>query len=198
MSDILCVTSRALCGGDFLGQVERISAAGPAGIILREKDLPAAAYTALAREVLAICERHGTLCILHGCPEAAIETGCTALHMPLEPLKRMDPSLRRRFTILGASCHSVDDARLAEALGCTYITAGHIFETRCKEGVPPRGLDLLRSVCGAVDIPVCAIGGISPENIRLVRGAGAAGACVMSGLMQAADPAKLLAELSAP
>ena len=75
----------------------------------------------------------------------------------------------------------------AEALGCTYVTAGHIFDTDSKKGTPGRGLDFLEKVCDAVDIPVYAIGGIGPDNIRSVLEAGAAGACVMSGLMTCDD-----------
>ncbi len=88
-----------------------------------------------------------------------------------------------QFRIIGASCHSVGDALEAQALGCTYITAGHIFATDCKKGVPPRGLAFLREVCDSVSIPVYAIGGINGENYPQVLQAGAAGACIMSGLM---------------
>ena len=66
--------------------MERVAAAGPAGIILREKDLPEREYAALAREVLDICGRHGVPCILHSFPEAAKLTGCFTLHLPLHLL----------------------------------------------------------------------------------------------------------------
>lgn len=195
MSDILCVTNRALCrqaGFDFLMQLDRIAAARPAGIILREKDLPPEEYTALAEQVLALCARHQVRCLLHTYPQAAQALGCTALHMPLRLLEQMPAERRRQFTELGASCHSAADARQAEALGCTYITFGHVFATSCKPGLEPRGLTLLREVCRAVDIPVYAIGGVTPENISAVRTIGAHGGCVMSVLMQSPDPAALL------
>ncbi len=92
-------------------------------------------------------------------------------------------SILSRFRIIGASCHSVEDALEAQALGCTYITAGHIFATDCKKGVPPRGLAFLREVCRSVSIPVYAIGGINEKNYLQVLQTGAAGACIMSGLM---------------
>ena len=38
----------------------------------------------------------------------------------------------------------------AQALGATYLTAGHVFETTCKAGLPGRGLDFFRRVCAAV------------------------------------------------
>ena len=55
MSDILCVTSRSLCREDFLTRLERVAAAGRAGVILREKDLPPEDYRALAERALALC-----------------------------------------------------------------------------------------------------------------------------------------------
>ena len=81
----------------------------------------------------------------------------------------------------------MDDALEAQSLGCTYITAGHVFETDCKKGLPGRGLEFLRDVCAAVDIPVYGIGGIDADNIALVRDAGASGACLMSSLMATED-----------
>ena len=191
MSDILCVTSRSLCREDFLTRLERIAAAGPAGVILREKDLPPEDYRALAERALALCRARGVPCILHSFPETAEALGERAIHLPLPLLRALPPERRGAFRVLGTSCHSVEDAREAEKLGCTYITAGHVFATDCKKGLAPRGLDFLRAVCRAVDLPVWAIGGITPENFPSVRAAGARGGCVMSGLMTCADPAAL-------
>ena len=188
MFELLCVTNRGLCRGDFLEQMERLAAAHPAGIILREKDLPPSEYRKLARAVMAVCTRYGVPCILHSFVEVARELGHTSVHLPLPVLRSLSEAERAAFPILGASCHSAADAVEAEALGCHYITAGHVFDTACKAGTPGRGLDFLREVCASVLIPVYAIGGISAENVAAVRQAGAAGACVMSGAMTCADP----------
>lgn len=188
MSEILCVTNRQLCREDFWTRLDRIAAAGLAGIILREKDLPEADYRRLAERVLERCRRQAVPCILHSFPDAAADLGAEGLHLPLPLLRALPAEKRAAFRRLGASCHSVAEAREAEALGCTYITAGHIFDTACKAGTPGRGLDFLREVCASVLIPVYAIGGIGPENVAQVRQAGATGACVMSGAMTCADP----------
>lgn len=195
MSEILCVTNRALCKGNFLHRIETIAAAHPAGIILREKDLSQQDYKALAAEVLHICKEHGVPCILHSFLDAAVELRADAIHLPLPILREVSAAQRASFAVLGASCHSVEDAQEAETLGCTYITAGHVFDTDCKKGLPGRGLEFLQAVCGAVSIPVYAIGGISPERMNLVRKAGARGACVMSGLMQCEDAAAYLSKM---
>ena len=111
------------------------------------------------------------------------------------------------FKVIGTSVHSVEDAIKAEQLGATYMTAGHIFATDCKKGLPPRGLDFLKNVCDAVEIPVYAIGGIniassgdstasdapstydampdiSVPRLADVMKCGAAGGCIMSGMMR--------------
>ena len=123
---------------------------------------------------------------------------CIAFLMLLSPFKQvhllreLSQEQKAHFEVLGASCHSVEDALEAQSLGCTYITAGHVFETDCKKGLPGRGLDFLRNVCAAVDIPVYGIGGIDADNIVLVREAGASGACLMSSLMVTENVSGLL------
>lgn len=187
MSDILCVTNRALCKGDFLERIESLARAHPAGILLREKDLAEEDYRMLAGDVMEICKRNHVLCILHNFVNVAKELNCPALHLPLHVLRTMSENEKAEFSILGASCHSPADAVLAERLGCTYITAGHIFDTDCKKGMPGRGLEFLRNVCESVSIPVYAIGGINAANIAGIRRNKAAGACIMSGTMVCED-----------
>lgn len=188
MSDLLCITNRTLCQGDFLSRIEAIAKASPAGILLREKDLPEPEYKALAAEVTEICRAHHVPCILHTFVNTAIELHAPALHLPLPILRTLDPAQKAAFQVLGASCHSAAEALEAVQLGATYLIAGHIFPTDCKKGVPSRGIDFLQEICELAPIPVYAIGGISSTNISAVRSAGAKGACVMSGFMQCPDP----------
>lgn len=195
MSDILCVTNRNLCEGDFLQRIEKIAANYPKGIILREKDLSEEAYKELAEKVLNICETYTVPCMLHSFVDAAVELGAKNIHLPLHILREMDEGKKQKFKTIGASCHSVAEAQEAERLGCSYITAGHVFVTDCKKGLAPRGLDFLKSVMESVSIPVYAIGGIGRENIEAVRKTGAKGACIMSGLMQCEDVEGFLKEL---
>ena len=192
MSDIICITNRGLCRVDFHEQIKRLAKAHPRAIILREKDLSPEDYRKLAAEVLEICRGEDTECILHTFADIAAELSAESIHLPLNTLREMPDELKRRFRRIGASCHSAEDAIEASRLGASYITAGHVFATDCKKGLPPRGLDFLKNVCGSVDIPVYAVGGISPDNIAEVRRAGASGGCVMSSAMNCTDAADFL------
>ena len=194
MSDILVFTNRSLCREDFNTRIVKLAQAHPKGIVLREKDLSEEEYKTLAQTVINICNKYGTLCILHNFVKSAKALGSTALHLPLQILRTLSSDEKAKFTVLGASCHSVKDAMEAEKLGCTYITAGHIFDTVCKKGLPGRGLEFLKEVCESVSVPVYAIGGIQADNIADIRSAGAAGACVMSGMMTCEDARSYLSK----
>jgi thiamine-phosphate pyrophosphorylase len=182
--NMLCVTNRHLVEGDFLERVEAVAKMAPAGIILREKDLPEEEYCCLAQQVMEICDRYGVPCILHRFVNVAIGLEARAIHVPLSVLREMTEEEKAHFRCLGASCHSVEEAQEAEELGCSYIVAGHVFATDCKKGVEPRGLHFLQQVCDSVSIPVYAIGGIDWENYDSVVAAGAKGGCMMSGWMK--------------
>ncbi len=192
MSDLICVTNRKICKGDFLTRIEEIARAEVKSIILREKDLDEDAYTALARQVMVICKKYETPCILHSYVGVASTLGADRIHLPLHMLRKMTDREKSRFSVIGASCHSIEEAKEAEERGCTYITAGHVFDTECKKGLPGRGLAFLREICESVSVPVYAIGGIDVSNYNTVRGTGAAGACIMSGFMQCGNVQKYM------
>ena len=192
-TDIMAVTNRRLCGRPFLEQIERVCALRPAAVILREKDLTPEEYGRLGAQVLEVCRAWGVDCIYHSFVEEARKAEVRRIHLPLARLEALakggttgGASPLADFDGIGASVHSAKEAVRAEALGAAYVTAGHIYATDCKQGLPPRGLDFLEEVCRAVDIPVWAIGGIGLDGgqIAEVKARGAAGACVMSGMMR--------------
>ena len=184
MSNIVCITNRHLCEEDFLTRLEQIASYHPQAIILREKDMTSKDYCHLALQVNALCKKYHVTCILHSFYEVARLLKMKAIHLPLPLLRQMSDKERSFFTLLGASCHSVEEAKEAEELGCHYIIVGHIFETDCKKGLPGRGLRFLDDVISSVHIPVYAIGGINEKNEAEVLHVGAKGVCMMSTLMR--------------
>ncbi|WP_017380705.1 thiazole tautomerase TenI [Paenisporosarcina sp. TG-14] len=103
--------------------------------------------------------------------------------LPVEIVKKQFTSLR-----VGCSVHSIDEGLTAQELGADYVIFGHIFPTQSKPGLVSKGLNQLELVAHHVLIPVLAIGGIKPTNIRGVIDAGAQGIAVMSGVLEAENP----------
>lgn len=181
----ICVTNRTLCRDDFLTRIDHIAKKGVAdAILLREKDLTEREYLELAEKVLSICKSHNRRCILHTYYKAAKELGCKEIHLPLPLLQKMrEEGEKEWFTTVGTSVHSLKQANLAMHLQADYMTAGHIFETDCKKGLPGRGLSFLSKVVCESEVPVYGIGGISADNAGQIMETGAAGVCIMSGFM---------------
>ena len=78
------------------------------------------------------------------------------------------------------SVHILEEAKKSQDLGANYIIVGHIFNTDCKKGLKPKGLDFLKEI----KIEVFAIGGIDFNNYSEVIKTGVTGVCMMSGLMK--------------
>ena len=183
--NVITVTNRKLSSRPFMEQMERVVKLHPKAVILREKDLSEEEYAELAAQILTLCKQYQVPCMLHTYLETARKLQHPYIHLSLFLLKENSEKLSD-FLAVGCSIHSVEEAKEAQKLGATYLTAGHIYTTECKKGLPPRGLDFLREVCNAVTIPVYAIGGIhaGTGQIREVMECGASGACIMSEMMK--------------
>ncbi|MDO4469754.1 MAG: thiamine phosphate synthase [Bacillota bacterium] len=185
--NVIAVSNRKLCTRPFLEQIELVCRHRPVALILREKDLSESEYEKLGQEVKKICETYQVTCIYHSFYEAAKKTRVKNIHLPLWKLEELnEQDGQKDFDIIGVSIHSVEEAKRAEKLGASYLTAGHIYKTGCKADLAPRGLEFLREVCQSVDIPVYAIGGIHLEGRQFaeIQEAGAKGGCVMSEFMR--------------
>lgn len=186
--NVIAVTNRKICDRPFLQQIMRICCNKPRAIVLREEDLGEEEYLFLASQVNMICKIAGVRLILHKYSQAAKTLGIRSVHLPLASLEELNKSGGADydyFDEIGCSVYSVEEARRAERLGADYLTAGHIYPTDDRKD-DAKGIPFLKEVCGAVDIPVYALGGISPNpwQIREVLDAGASGACIMSSMMR--------------
>lgn len=191
LNDVIAVTNRRLSQRPFLEQIKRVCQLRPEAVILREKDLSETEYAKLAEEVYNITTSYDIRLIIHTYINVAKELGINTVHMSLHNMREyrkefIDNVNKINNIKTGCSIHSVEEAVEARNMGASYITAGHVYATDCKKGLAPRGLDFLKNVCDSVDIPVYAIGGINIDDGRRkeVKKYGAAGSCIMSGMMK--------------
>jgi thiamine-phosphate pyrophosphorylase len=187
--------------------------AGVDWIQIREKDLPARSLMDLTREAmaaaaLAAATDRRTRIIVNDRLDVAVAAGAGGVHLGGESLpvrevhhwrvdaRRTQPALLD--FLIGASCHSIESAHAAAAGGADYIIFGPVFETPSKATFgPPQGLQKLREVCAAVQIPVIAIGGIETSNAADCFRAGASGIAAIRLFQAATDVNELRARIAA-
>jgi thiamine-phosphate pyrophosphorylase len=156
--------------GDLLANVVRAVASGVDMIQVREKDLAALDLLDLVCRIRDAAAGSPSKVLVNGRLDVALIAGIDGVHLPGDglPASRVRPHVRT----LGVSCRSTEEATQAERDGVDYIIFGPVFETPGKKAV---GIDALRRVVQAVNIPVLAIGGITPENTQAVAETGASG-----------------------
>jgi thiamine-phosphate diphosphorylase len=156
---------------------------GATAIQLRAPELPDPALTRVVEELTGPCREAGALLLVNDRVEVAAGAGVGA-HVGQED----DPAGARGVlgsdAVLGISVATPEEALAAEAAGADYLGVT-VWATPTKVDAIPRGLDGLRAIVDAVEVPVVGIGGIDVANARLVLDAGAVGVAVVSAVAAA-------------
>jgi thiamine-phosphate pyrophosphorylase len=184
------ITDRAAAPRPPADVVEECLAAGLRAVQLREKDLETRDLLALADKLRETTQHHGARLIVNDRADVALAAGAdgvqrTHASLPVSALRGIAPA----GFLVGASVHSEAEARDAAGQGADFIVFGPVYDTASKRRYgPPQGLAALEAVTRAVDRPVLAVGGLTPERVPEVLAAGAAGVAVIGAIYAAARP----------
>jgi thiamine-phosphate pyrophosphorylase len=125
--------------------------------------------------VRPIAQARGVALILNDRPELAVETGCDGAHVGSDD---MPPAAARRVLgpklQLGVSCYDSRDLALqAGEAGADYVAFGAFFASATKDTGLRADTELLSWWSEIMELPVVAIGGITPANCAPLVRAGA-------------------------
>ena len=185
------VTDRALSLGRSTVEVVRAAIRGGVSCVqLREKGCSTREFMDEARLLKALLAGTGVPLFINDRLDVALAVGADGVHLGQNDLAIADARrLVGNRMIIGISAESVADAIRAEAEGADYIGASPVFTTSTKtDTAPPLGLDGLRAIRRAVQLPLVAIGGINADNAAQVLRAGADGLAVVSAIVSAPCP----------
>lgn len=188
----LClVTDRAQVAGRLDEAVERCLGAGLKAVQLREKDLAARELLSMAETLRDSTRRHRATLIVNDRADVALAVGADGVQragtsLPVAAIRAITPP----GFLIGASVHSVAEARAAEPDGADFLVFGPVYDTASKRQYgPPQGLSALERVASAVRLPVLAVGGVTPARAAEVLRAGASGVAVIGAILSAVRPA---------
>lgn len=146
---------------------------------VREKSLSGAALEAFAMRVLALARDHGARVLLNHDIELARRIGADGVHLTAAQL--LGAPKRPEVPWCGASCHSPEELRSAEALGADFAVLGPVRATPSHPDATTLGWERFRRIASGTSIPVYALGGVVPSDLEQARSCGAHGISMVRG-----------------
>ena len=183
VTDDGCLQGRAL--------IDCVREALEGGVTLvqyRAKTASSAEMYAEALQLKALCDSFKVPLIINDRLDIAMAVGAAGVHLGQDDLPC---AAARRILgedyLIGVSAHNPAEAKAALQSGADYLGCGAVFGTATKADVKKLGTEGLTAICREKGLPVVGIGGVTADNYREVRAAGADGAAIVSGILAQPD-----------
>ena len=141
-----------------------------------------------ALQLKALCDSFKVPLIINDRLDIAMAVGAAGVHLGQDDLPC---AVARKILgvdyIIGVSAHNPAEAKAALQSGADYLGCGAVFGTATKADVKKLGTEGLTAICREKGLPVVGIGGVTADNYREVRAAGADGAAIVSGILAQPD-----------
>jgi thiamine-phosphate pyrophosphorylase len=144
----------------------------------------------LAHAIAERCRAAGATCLVNDRADVAVAVEADGVHvgaddLPVRAVRRVvGPD-----ALVGGTARDPETGRRLVGEGASYLGVGPAYATASKVGLPdPIGVEGVRSVVEAVDVPVIAIAGITVARVDEVMAAGAYGVAVIGAVIDSPDP----------
>ncbi len=139
-----------------------------------------------AKALRELTQKYDATLIINDSMQLALESGACGVHLGKDDapeLAKLCSQAPDDFIIGITARADAQYAKSALQYGADYISFGAVFSSTTKADVPVIGLPRLAKACSMFpDTNLCAIGGISLDNIVMIKAAGATYAAVVSSL----------------
>jgi thiamine-phosphate pyrophosphorylase len=186
---LYAVTPETLDTDWLCARVAAVLEGGARIIQYRSKGVDARCRRQQAGRLLGLCRARAAFLIVNDDVALARELRADGVHLGREDtLPEAAREALGDAALIGVSCYdSLARARAAQTNGANYVAFGSFFPSAVKPDAVRAPLDLLRAARAALDLPIVAIGGITPDNGRSLIEAGADALAVISALFQVSD-----------
>jgi len=186
--DFYLVTDSGLSRKGTLSDVQEAVAAGCRIVQYREKNKSTKEMIAEASQIKAICD-NVAIFLVNDRVDVALAVDADGVHigqddMPIDIAR----AILGADKVIGLTVHNTSEAKEAEKSGADYVGLSPIFDTATKSDAGKGiGIERIRDVKNAINIPVVAIGGINKQNCRCVIENGADSLVAISAVVCSDD-----------
>lgn len=162
---------------EFLRRLDKALVEGLRMVQLREKGLSKEALCQLALKMLPLMKKYGARLFINADIELAKAVGADGVHLVGKQLAEL--KVRPRLNWCAASCHSIEELRRAETLGCDMALLSPVLPTRSHPGIPHLGWGKFAELSKGSSIPIYALGGLTRADMEAAWKNGAHGIALL-------------------
>ncbi|MDD2928647.1 MAG: Nudix family hydrolase [Sideroxydans sp.] len=178
LPNLYAISNAAELGPDkFLDTFQAKLDAGLRLIQLREKDLTLEVLRPLAGKVVALAHASDAKVLINADVALAQEVGADGVQLTATQLA----TLKKRPAVdwCAASCHSIEELRCAEELGCDFALLSPVLPTQSHPGALHLGWGKFATIAAGASIPVYALGGLEQGDMHRAWQHGAHGIALL-------------------
>lgn len=174
------ITNLAEAGGErFLAQLEGALKRGLKLIQIREKQLARDALYRFGEKVVKLAQPFGARVLLNGNVGLARELGAHGVHLTSSQLMALQA--KPEGLLCAASCHNEPELQQAQKLNLDFVVLGPVLPTLTHPDVGTMGWERFAQLAQNASLPVYALGGLQPQDIRMAWQSGAHGIAMQRG-----------------
>ncbi|HEX5364721.1 MAG TPA: Nudix family hydrolase [Gallionella sp.] len=162
---------------EFMRRLEAALQNGLQLVQLREKHLSRDELRGFALRAVSLAHEYGAKVLLNGDVALAQEVGADGVQLTGGQLA--DLSERPPLGWCAASCHSAEQLRRAEELGCDFALLSPVLPTKSHPGASHLGWERFATLAAGASIPVYALGGLMRADMETAWRQGAHGIALL-------------------
>ncbi|MGX2039151.1 Nudix family hydrolase [Methylocaldum sp. MU1018] len=157
-------------------------------IQLRARRLDTHRYEALAHYAAEYCALRGVTLLLNAAPERVARTSAAGVHLTAQRLMALSERPLEKARWVAASCHNLRELEQAERIGADLAVLAPVLPTATHPHAVPLGWKVFAEWVDRVNIPVFALGGLSPSDMTMAKFHGAQGVAGIRGFLRPDAP----------
>lgn len=181
---------------NIISKTDEVLTAGVKIIQYRDKVSTQSDRYKIAENLRKLTHEHSSLLLINDDTQLATSIDADGIHLGKDDMSIQEArSILGDNKIIGASCYaSYMNAQPAIDASADYIAFGSFFSSSTKPDAPRANIDLLQRAKQDFKVPVCAIGGITPQNAAPLLAAGTDMIAVIRGVFSASSPKQAVQE----
>ena len=166
----------------FLDRLRSALIGGIKLVQIRAKSLHEEQYAKLASAAVKLCHQYQAKALLNGHLPLLAPTQADGIHLPSQDLMRLTDRPVVVDRLFSAACHTKEQILHAQAINADFVVLSPVFTTPSSPKGKALGWENFAEIAHSVNLPIYALGGMSPEDIPTARAHGAIGIAAIRSL----------------